>query len=162
MPRTQNADVEVVEAEGTEVENTENEQVEAEAPKKKGPARGELPEGYVTPVGLAKVLGERGLQQNRQGETLSEVRPQMVYSYIKNASEKDPFPLETVTDSIGKERQALKLDEGIAWWERKNERTAQRKANAAEKKAKAEQRAAEQAKQAETEAEDSEEAVEVE
>src|SRR5690606_25408877 len=65
--------------------------------KQRGPKRGELPEGYVTPVGLAKVLSERKLHTNRQGEAV-EVKPQMVYSYSKHAPKDDPFPIETVTD----------------------------------------------------------------
>lgn len=161
MPRTKNVDVDTPEVE-TEVEETSGPEATATTPKaKKEPARGDLPEGYVTPIGLAKELGKRGLQANREGEVLTEVRPQMVYSYIKNAPKTDPFPMETVTDSIGKERQALKLDEGIAWWERKNERTAARKANAAEKAAKKEANAKKKAEATEAEAE-SGEAVEVE
>lgn len=157
MPRqTNTADVEAVETE--EVETVETPTEGESTPKaKKEPARGDLPEGYVTPIGLAKELGKRGLQRNREGVVLEEVRPQMVYSYIKNAPKEDPFPLETVTDSIGKERQALKLDEGIAWWERKNERAASRKQNAAEKKAKKEAAAAARAEAAEAETGDEDE-----
>jgi len=126
--------------------------------KDKTPARGDLPAGYVTPVGLAKELGKRGLQANKDGVVLTEVKPQMVYSYMKNASEKDPFPIEKVTDSIGVERQALKLDAGIAWWERKNERAAARKASAAEKVKAAEDKKAKAAEAAAaTEAEATEE-----
>jgi len=130
----------------------ETETVEKVAKPKKEPVRGDLPEGYVTPIGLAKVLTERGLHQNREGETV-EVRPQMVYSYIKNASKEDPFPMETVTDSLGHDRQAFPLENGVAWWERKNERAAARKVSAAAKKeakaARAEAKAAEEAEGAE-------------
>ena len=127
---------------------------EVKAPKaKKEPKRGDLPEGYVTPVGLAKELTERGLHINREGEAV-EVKPQMVYSYIKNAPKDDPFPLETVTDSIGAERNAVVLEAGIAWWERKNERTAARKANAqAKAEAKAKRAEEKAAREAEAEAE---------
>lgn len=128
--------------------------------KEKAPARGDLPEGYVTPVELAKVLTERKMHTNRQGE-VAEVKPQMVYSYIRNAPKDNAFPIETVTDSNGKERQAVKLEAGIEWWAAKNERTAARKANAANKEAKKAERAA--AKAAEAEAEGDEvEGVEVE
>jgi hypothetical protein len=120
-------------AETEEAPATEEKQPKA----KKEPKRGDLPEGYVTPVGLAAILTERKLHTNRDGEIV-EVKPQMVYSYIKNASKEDPFPIETVKDSIGAERQAVKVDEGVAWWTRKNERVAARKANAAEKAAKKE------------------------
>jgi len=142
MAREKSADVDVPEAdEATEAATPENSEKEPKA--KKEPARGNLPEGYVTPVGLAKVLGEKGLQKNREGEVLAEVKPQMVYSYIKNAPKEDPFPIETVTDDIGKERQAVKLDAALDWWKRKNERTATRKQNAAAKEqAKADKAAA--------------------
>jgi predicted transcriptional regulator len=159
MPRSKNtADVETVdETEETNVQVDGQENAEEKAPKKKAePKRGDLPEGYVTPIGLAKVLTERGLHQNRAGETV-EVRPQMVYSYIKNAPKDDAFPLETVTDSIGKERQAVKTEDGVAWWERKNSRVEARKANAKEKADKKAARAAEKAQAAEAEGEASEE-----
>jgi hypothetical protein len=155
MPRNknQNADVETVE-ETEEVATPEaSAEGETKTTKKAEPKRGTLPEGYVTPVGLAKVIGEKGLQTNREGEVLSEVKPQMVYSYMKNAPKDDPFPIETVTDSIGAERQAVKVEAALEWWTRKNERTAQRSTNAAEKKAKKEAAAAAKA-QAATEAED--------
>ena len=150
---TNTADVEVVDV----VENDELESVETVDGEKKTktakpkaePKRGELPEGYVTPIGLAKILSERGLHTNREGVQV-EVKPQMVYSYIKNAPEADKFPMETVTDSVGSERQAVKAEEGVAWWVRKNERTASRRASAAEKaKAKAERKAAKEAAEAE-------------
>lgn len=156
MARRGNADVETVENEEVESVDTPEASEEGKTPKaKKEPKRGELPEGYVTPIGLAHELTKRGLHQNRAGETV-EVRPQMVYSYMKNAPKDDAFPSETVTDSIGAERNAVKLDAGIAWWERKNERVSQRKANAAAKAEKKAQREAQKAQEA-TEAEGSEE-----
>lgn len=144
MPRTKdNADVEAVNEEVEEIDSPEASEDKApKAKAKKEPARGDLPEGYVTPVGLAKILGEKGLQKNREGEVLTEVKPQMVYSYIKNASKDDPFPIETIQDSIGKDRQAVKVEAAIEWWERKNARTEERKANAAAKAAKKAERAA--------------------
>ena len=52
---------------------------EAKAPKEKAPSKKvALPEGYVTPVDFAKQLSERN------GE---EVRPQVVYGYVKNMKE---------------------------------------------------------------------------
>src|SRR5690242_5303887 len=57
-----------------------DEATEKEAKPKKEKARGDLPEGYVTPVGLAKELTRLGL-----GKDGGDVPPQMVYSYIKNA-----------------------------------------------------------------------------
>ena len=99
----------------------------------KVPTRGTLPEGYVTPVGLAKALTEQGLHTNKAGVVVP-VAPQVVYSYIKNASKDHPFPMEKVTDSIGKERDALVLADGIAWWAAKNAKAAERKVSAAAKK----------------------------
>ena len=90
------------------------------------------------------------MHTNRQGE-VAEVKPQMVYSYIRNAPKDNAFPIETVTDSNGKERQAVKLEAGIEWWAAKNERTAARKANAANKEAKKAERAAAKAAEAEAE-----------
>jgi hypothetical protein len=107
---------------------------DAPAPKAKAePKRGELPEGYVTPIGLAKALS-----QEKDG-TNDSVKPQMVYSYIKNAPAAHPFPSEVVTDSIGAQRNALKLEEGLKWFHEKDARVAERKQNAA---AKAEKKAA--------------------
>lgn len=154
------AEVELPETD--EVVAPSEETTTAKEPKqKKEPARGELPEGYVTPIGLAKILTEKGLHTNKAGETV-EVRPQMVYSYMKNAPESDPFPIETVSDSLGKERQALKADAGVEWWVRKNERAASRKANAAEKSEAKAKRAAEKAAAKEAEGEESVEATEAE
>jgi hypothetical protein len=109
------------------------------------PKRGDLPEGYVTPVGLAKLINENKLHRNKEGE-LTTCPPQVVYSHIKNAPKDHPFPLETVADSNGQSRQVVKIDAGLQWWREKNERTAQRKANAADKarkQAEAAQKAAE-------------------
>ena len=152
MARRNVAEVEDVENLVDEAEETAEEKPAKKAKAKKEPARGELPEGYVTPVGLAKVLTEKGLHTNRDGE-VTEVKPQMVYSYLRNSPESDKFPLETIQDSLGKDRQVVKIEAGVAWWERKNERTAARKANAAEKAAKKAERAA--AKEAEAEDDES-------
>jgi hypothetical protein len=142
--QTDTPDVETPTTDESELEQTNATPAEGESTDKpkaapKEPARGDLPEGYVTPVGFAKILGEKGLQKNREGEVLKVVAPQQVYSYIKNAPKDDAFPMETVKDSIGKERQAFKTEAGLEWWNRKNERVAAKSANA---KAKAEKRAA--------------------
>jgi hypothetical protein len=120
----------------------------------KEPARGDLPEGYVTPVGFAKELSKPkdGNAENTADDNFRhtdkngshEVKPQMVYSYMRNASKENPFPIETVKDSLNHDRQALKLEAGLAWWDAKNARVAERKANAAAK----EQKKAEKASQA--------------
>ena len=129
------------EVEAPEVDETEEIAPEAAveekpAKAKKEPVRGTLPEGYVTPVGLAKVLGERGLQKDRQGNVKEKVEPQQVYSTIRNAPKDHPFPLETVLDSLGKPRQAVQVEAAVAWWTEKNERSVVRATNAAEKAAK--------------------------
>lgn len=125
-----------LEGEPTDVVSESAEAAEA-APKapKKEPARGELPEGYVTPVGFAKILTDRGLHTNREGQ-VAKVEPQMVYSYIRNAPKDAPFPVEDKEDSLGKVRQVINIEAGLAWWEQKNARTAERKQHAAEKAAK--------------------------
>ena len=143
MARRDQAEVEEVTPD--ELEQTE-EVAEKKVKAKKEPARGELPEGYVTPVGLAKILTEAKLHIGRDGEP-AEIRPQMVYSYIKNAPKEHPFPMETVTDSLGKERQVVKPEAGLEWWKAKNERSAARKASAAEKATKKAEKAS--AKEAE-------------
>lgn len=123
--------------------DSEQEEVEVSAPeaakaeaKAKAPKRGELPEGKVTPVGLAKILTERKMHQNKAGETI-EVKPQMVYSYMKNSSKDDKLETHTIRDSNDQPREVFDIEDAIAWWTRKNERVVARKANAAEKAAKA-------------------------
>jgi hypothetical protein len=138
----ENPEVEVVDE--SEVETVEaTTEGEKPAKEKKGPKRGSLPEGYVTPIGLAKELSKS--YKDADGNDVfyhtdknggHEVRPQMVYSYKNNAPQGDPFPEETVKDSEDIERSALKLADGLAWWLRKNERVAGKRANAAEKASK--------------------------
>jgi hypothetical protein len=107
------------------------------AKKEKERARGDLPEDLVTPIGLTKAINERGLYTNREGE-VAELKPQMVYSYIKNAPKERPYPGRTVTDSVGATRENVcTLEEGLAWWNAKNEAAAARRKNAAEKAKKA-------------------------
>lgn len=137
----------------SETEEAPDTNAEAPAAKKaaakKEPKRGDLPEGFVTPIGLAKVLTERELHTDKNGG--HEVRPQMVYSYIKNAPKDDPFPSQTVKDSIGADRNVVELEAGVAWWERKNERVSAKRANAQEKKDKKAANAAKKAAAAEAE-----------
>jgi len=127
--------------------------------EKAQPKRGELPDGYVTPIGLTKAINERGLYRNREGE-VAELKPQMVYSYIKNAPKDRPYPGETVTDSVGASREnCVTLEKGLEWWKQKNAAADERRKNAAEKAAKA--KAAKEKKEAAgdaatTEAEDNE------
>jgi hypothetical protein len=130
----------------------------------KAPKRGELPEGFVTPTGLAKVLTERGLHRTRDGKP-GEVKPQMVYSYIKNASKEDPHPaVQEMQDKNGVTRKVVNLDESIAWWERKAAKAEARKTAAAEKAAKSEKAAGEENAEGLNQVEDADQgqAVEVE
>jgi hypothetical protein len=121
-------DVEAVADDETEEVAIDSTSATAKAAKPTGPTRGDLPEGYVTPVGLAHALTKEGL-----GGEGKVVPPQMVYSYMKSAPAAHPFPVESVKDSNGNERQAVKVDAGLQWWREKNERVAAKKANAAQK-----------------------------
>jgi hypothetical protein len=124
----------------------------AKAPKN---PRWTPPEGYHTLVGFAKVVTARGLHTPRGADQPAEVKSQMVYSYARNAKKDDKFPQvffndanepvasaredgpgETLTFEEAKARglhQAVKEDEGVAWWERKNARVTERAQNAAAK-----------------------------
>jgi hypothetical protein len=93
------------------------------------PRRGELPEGYVTASEFARLVVARGLQVRRDG-TPGKLRAQSVYTYARNAPATDPFPLYDVVDSAGVERRAVKVDEALPWWERKNTRVEARRRNA--------------------------------
>jgi hypothetical protein len=129
-------DVDTTPEEDGVVEPTAESTTEKTPKAKKEPVRGELHEGYVTPVGLAKVITEKGLHTNREGEVVP-LAPQMVYSYVKNAPKDDPFPFEEgYLDQSGKPRQAAKLEAALAWWDRKKTRANERKTNAATKAAK--------------------------
>jgi hypothetical protein len=126
-------DVEEVDEPEEEIDASET-TTEAKAEKEPAkPKRGDLPEGWVTPIQFAKVLGEKGLHTDRDGNVVDEVKPQMVYSYMKNSPKDDRLEPTDIKDSNDVTRSALKLDDALAWWERKNARAAERKANAAEK-----------------------------
>jgi hypothetical protein len=128
---------------------------EAKPPKEK--ARGDLPEGFVTPVGLAHVLTERGLGGKEEDGSNKTVQPQVVYSYIKNAPAAYPFPGGTVKDSLGKDRDnVVEVEKGVAWWEAKNQRAAERRANASKKAQEAAAKAAAKAAGTSTPAETAE------
>src|SRR4051812_35340839 len=129
-------DLDVEEVDETEETDEPEAKDKDKAPAK--PKRGDLPEGLVTPIQFAKILGERGLHTNKEGQVVRDVKPQMVYSYMKNSPQDDRLDPFDVEDSNGVKRSVLKLDDAIAWWERKNARAATRKANAAEKAKKAE------------------------
>jgi hypothetical protein len=122
--------------------------------------RAKLPEGWGTPIqfnnALTKYLRETGVL----AEDDDDHRPQVIYSYIKNKSKDHPFPVHYVTEA-GEERPedddetrpALKLagsedgrfpefGEAFLWWEEKEERVKNRKANAAKKAAEKKDKAA--------------------
>lgn len=165
---------EVVEADesGLEVEHTEFEDVdvpaeddeveeiatgeatEAEAKPKKevAPKRGDLQEGDVTPVQLAKELS-KPIDGNPENEDPSNWRytkktdgshvvvPQMVYSYLKNPG--DLKIRNGVVDSNGVARNNIvNLTEALAWWDAKAEKAVERAANAKTKAEKAAAKAA--------------------
>jgi hypothetical protein len=160
------------------------------AAAKKEPARGDLPEvsdkdgrgpvtegdKYVTPVGLAHELS-KPLDGNAENTDSSNwrytasrganagshtVAPQMVYSYKKNAGEKskNPFPTIVVKDTLGNDREVVRLSQGLAWWDEKNGRAKERAVNAQAKAAKKAEKT-EQGPQV-VETEDAEPAVEAE
>jgi hypothetical protein len=153
---TEESEVETPEVtdDGTETPAAEGDSTEKAAKAAKEPARGDLDAGLVTPVQLARELS-KPIDGNAENTDPSNFRytssktgshvvpPQMVYSYINNAGEKNPYPGKTVTDSLGKERaNVVTTAEGLAWWDAKNARVA------ASKQAKAEKEAAKAAKAA--------------
>ena len=123
----------------------------AEAPADKGAktkkesTRPPVPEGKVSPVAFAKILTDHLRQDHPElGVRLpadKEVRPQVVYSYIKNnpAGSKNPFPTHEAPG------RAVVLDpqEALNWWDEKDRRvTKGKQERAAKAAAKAEKDAA--------------------
>ena len=88
---------------------------EATAKTKKDP----VPDGYETPVAFAKRLSAK---------LGSDFRPQMVYGFIKNSK---TFPWKQNTDG----RYLVEIEEGLTWFDAKEERKAQRTAEKAAKEA---------------------------
>lgn len=108
----------------------------AEKPKKES-SRPAVPEGYVSPVQFAKILTEH-LRANGKLDENQEVRPQVVYSYIKNngPDSKNPFPAKKGEDVGAPGRSVvLKAQEGLDWWDAKDERVAKGKQDRAAKAA---------------------------
>lgn len=144
-PEVEDFDVDV----DTDLEEVEDVAgLEEDAPKAKAekapaaPKRGDLADGWVTPVAFAKYMTENQLHHDKDGN-VAELKPQVVYSYIKNAPKDNPFPnsdgqggLKKVKDSNDVERGAFLLSEGLEWWENRKKKAAERKAAAAEKAAK--------------------------
>jgi hypothetical protein len=124
------------------------------ASKPKNP-RWAPPEGFVTLAGFAKVATEQGLHTPRGATEPTQVASQMIYSYEKNSPKTDYFPTvyfdeqgnavasrredgpgETITPEQAKERnlhQAVKIEDGVAWFKRKNERVSAKALNAQSK-----------------------------
>ena len=138
------------------------EEVPAEAEKPKGATkkatkaantRPPVPAGYISPVAAAKKLSAHLTAKARAAGQLEEdeeieVRPQVVYSYIRNNQEgKSKNPIKTYSE--GGRENLLKLDEFIAWWDEKDARVAARKAGAKKTAKKAEAAPAEEVVEAE-------------
>lgn len=110
------------------VDVTDEHEEAATAPAKKArkvtePKLGALPDGFVTPYGLAKVINERGLYT---GSCEDGVAPQMIYSYLRSAAgTARAFPGQEVNG-----RLAVEVEAGVAWWVAKNERAATRRRSA--------------------------------
>jgi hypothetical protein len=78
----------------------------------------DLPENHVTPVGLAKIISKE-----RMGG--KELRPQMVYGWIKNSKDL-AAKVKKHTDG----RNIIHKDDGLAWFDAKEARKAERAAAA--------------------------------
>jgi hypothetical protein len=144
VPTEVDADVDTPAETDTVAEGSEGETKQPKA--KKEPARGELPDGYVTPVGFAHELTKRLQAQgasNKHGliTEANPIPPQQIYSTMRNST-KTPMPFAIankeqteggIVDSKGLHRTAGKLDELFAWWDAKDTRKAERSANATAK-----------------------------
>jgi hypothetical protein len=97
-------------------DNTETPTTEGTDAEAKKSSKAPIPEGYISPVDLAKELG---------------IKPQMVYGYIKNMKD---FPfVERGADE--KPRFIVKRDEAVSFLEAKKQAKAQRDAEKAAKAA---------------------------
>jgi len=150
------ADVDV-DVDGTDGEVEETETVDAAPPTKgnvvkknattkKASTRPAVPDGYVSPVAAAKELSKHLTEKAHAAGSIKddeeiEVRPQIVYSYIKNNGPTSKNPIKTYEE--GGRVNLLKLDEFLAWWDEKDARVATRKANVKTKTPAAAEKAAE-------------------
>jgi hypothetical protein len=100
--------------------------------------RPKLDGGLVSPIEFKNALGKPVAEGGRG----VDIRPQIVYSYIRNQAKNDPFPFV-----MNNGRPGVKLDEALAWWDRKEARKVERE------QAKATKAAADAAKAAPAEAE---------
>lgn len=139
------ADDETEEVDGADKAGTKP----AKKAAKKANARPPVPEGFIAPVAFAKELTKR-LQAAGKLSADTEIPPQMIYAYIKSsAGGKNPLP----TYSEGGRNNLLKLDEALAWWDAKEQRSQERNAKKAAKPAAADVEEAEGASAEVTEAE---------
>jgi hypothetical protein len=120
-----------------EVDTPAAEGTTTSAPKSSRP---KLEDGLVSPIEFRNTLAK----PTDEGGRGVDIRPQIVYSYIRNQSKNDPFP---VVMSNG--RPGVKLEDALAWWDRKEQRKTEREANKAAKEAAAAAKAAEAPAEAE-------------
>jgi hypothetical protein len=114
-------DSETEDVAGTTVTN-EDGTVAAKPAKESKSTRPAISDGYVSPIGFQKALLE---------ERQVDIRPQQVYSYIRNASKEHPFPAEVIDG-----RPQIKVADGLAWWDAKEQRKTDRETAKTEKAAK--------------------------
>jgi hypothetical protein len=86
--------------------------------------RDALPEGVGTPVDLANLLNK----PMDEGGRAANVRPQQIYGYLRNDNAQFRTAVNARTHSDG--RNILDLDAGLAWWDAKEQRKAERAAKA--------------------------------
>jgi hypothetical protein len=95
--------------------------------------RPKLPDGFVSPIEFRNQLA-KPVEEGGRG---TDIRPQIVYSYIRNGGKTDPFPFEMQNG-----RPALKMADALAWWDRKEARKVEREEAAKTKAAEAAAKAA--------------------
>ena len=90
-----------------------------------------LPEGKVTPIQLKNKLIQLG-------KTPKATQPQMFYTFVNNPGKADPFPVKHYaedgteyaqkggSDGNVSTRPGLDMDEGVAWWDRRKTRIAEK------------------------------------
>jgi hypothetical protein len=95
--------------------DTSTEEATEASPAKTKRTYEDLPEGVTTLAKFATVL---------KSERNVDVRPQVVFGYAKNSN---TFPSRQHTDG----RHIVTISEGLAWWDEKEQRKAEREAKKA-------------------------------
>jgi hypothetical protein len=114
MARSNTAAADTSEETTASTEGTTEAPTEAKAEKK---TKHDLPDTHVTPVGFAHLLkSERGV----------EVRPQVIYGYLKNSKD---FAQHASIHTDG--RNIVAKEGALAWWDAKEARKAEKAATAA-------------------------------